>query len=243
LVVAESDRCVAASVRTPPYNVILSDAAEEEALDPLVHALLPSASEIPGVIGNRPTVEAFVDRWQRASGTAAKVQMLQGVFEARSVNRVPRAHGVARRASLDDRELVGNWLGDFEHEALSDSAVEEEESQEEVARSDRILDYRLSDAVDAGYWLFVVDGEPVSLAGFGGPTPDGIRVNAVSTPPRNRRRGYATTLVAALTEHLLSGDRRFCFLYTDLANPTSNAIYERIGYRMVCESTEYSFSS
>jgi uncharacterized protein len=129
LVVAESDRCVAASVRTPPYNVILSDAAEEEALDPLIHALLPSASEIPGVIGNRPTVEAFVDRWQRASGTAAKVQMLQGVFEARSVNRVPRAHGVARRASLDDRELVGNWLGDFEHEALSDSAVEEEESK------------------------------------------------------------------------------------------------------------------
>ena len=38
------------------------------------------------------------------------------------------------------------------------------------------------------------------------------------------------------------GGRRFCFLYTDLANPTSNAIYERIGYVRICDSAEIAFS-
>ena len=56
------------------------------------------------------------------------------------------------------------------------------------------------------------------------------------TPPELRGRGYATALTAELSQRLLDGrlfegGRRFCFLYTDLANPTSNAIYERIGYR------------
>jgi len=240
--VTEDDRCVAATARTPPYHLILADTSDEAALNALVDALASSASAIPGVIGNRPTVDAFVQRWRRATGTDTHVEMDQGVFEARSVRSVPRTAGDAIPAGSDDRGIVRDWLRAFEVEALRQSGVEEEEP-EEMAREDRILDSRLSGTqADAGYWLFRVDDVPVSLAGFGGQTPNGIRVNAVYTPPRNRRRGYATTLVAALTEHLLSGDRRFCFLYTDLANPTSNAIYERIGYRMVCESAAYAFS-
>ena len=62
------------------------------------------------------------------------------------------------------------------------------------------------------------------------------------TPPELRGRGYATALVAQLSSQLLAEGRRFCFLYTDLANPTSNAIYERIGYVRVCESAEIAFS-
>ncbi|MDP9296099.1 MAG: hypothetical protein M3O88_05320 [Actinomycetota bacterium] len=63
----------------------------------------------------------------------------------------------------------------------------------------------------------------------------------VYAPPEHGRQGYAISLVAQLSQHLLSGHRRFCYLYADLANPTSNAIYERIGYRRVCESKEYAF--
>ncbi|MFO7545350.1 MAG: GNAT family N-acetyltransferase, partial [Trueperaceae bacterium] len=50
-----------------------------------------------------------------------------------------------------------------------------------------------------------------------------------------RRRGYATALVAAVTQAMLDEGRRFCSLFTDLANPTSNAIYQRIGYRPVSD--------
>lgn len=80
------------------------------------------------------------------------------------------------------------------------------------------------------------------MAGYAGPTPNGIRVGPVYTPPDSRGNGYATHLVADMSQWLLDGGRKFCFLYTDLANPTSNAIYERIGYRMVVESADVTFS-
>jgi predicted GNAT family acetyltransferase len=56
-----------------------------------------------------------------------------------------------------------------------------------------------------------------------------------------RGRGYASALVASLTERLLAGGRRFCFLFTDLSNPTSNKIYQRIGYEPVADVDEYRF--
>jgi predicted GNAT family acetyltransferase len=92
----------------------------------------------------------------------------------------------------------------------------------------------------AGIALWV-DGEPVSMAGFSGPTPHGIRIGPVYTPPERRRRGYASALVAALSAKLLAEGRDYCFLYTDLANPTSNKIYTDVGYEHVCESVELVF--
>jgi predicted GNAT family acetyltransferase len=84
---------------------------------------------------------------------------------------------------------------------------------------------------------------PVSLAGFGGPTPNGIRIGPVYTPPEHRNRGYGTAVTAAVTQLLLARSHRFCFLYTDLANPTSKSIYVRIGYEPVCDSRELAFVS
>jgi predicted GNAT family acetyltransferase len=76
----------------------------------------------------------------------------------------------------------------------------------------------------------------VSLAGFGGPTPHGIRIGPVYTPRQQRGRGYGSAVTAAVSQLNLGRGRRFCFLYTDLANPTSNAIYLRLGYEPVCDS-------
>ena len=82
---------------------------------------------------------------------------------------------------------------------------------------------------------------PCRSSGFSGPTPTGIRIGPVYTPPEHRRRGYATTLVADLSAWLLEQGHRACFLYTDLANPTSNRIYVEIGYERVCDAMEFIF--
>jgi predicted GNAT family acetyltransferase len=103
-----------------------------------------------------------------------------------------------------------------------------------------IVDQRL-DADHAGFLLWEVAGVAVAVSGWGGPTPNGIRIGPVYTPPELRGRGYGTALVADLSQKLLDRGRRFCFLYTDLANPTSNALYERIGYVRVCESAMVAF--
>ena len=96
--------------------------------------------------------------------------------------------------------------------------------------------------VDAGD-LFVWEdgGRPLSMAIKSRPTSHGITVSLVYTPPELRNHGYASACVAALSQQLLDAGWEFCTLYTDLANPTSNSIYQRIGYRPVCDSNEYHF--
>ena len=93
----------------------------------------------------------------------------------------------------------------------------------------RSLEHRLA-APGNGIALWEDGGEPVSLAGFGSPTPNGIRIGPVYTPPQLRGRGYASALTAHVSQAQLDAGRAFCFLYTDLANPTSNKIYVDIGY-------------
>ncbi len=83
------------------------------------------------------------------------------------------------------------------------------------------------------------DDEIRSMAAGMAPTPSGVRVGFVYTPREQRGRGYASACTAATSQRLLDEGRRFCFLYTDLANPTSNAVYRRIGYEPVCDVVDY----
>jgi predicted GNAT family acetyltransferase len=164
--------------------------------------------------------------------------MRQGIYALEQVQPPSTAHGSARVATADDRELALRWWIDFGEEVLHEGGSGRD-------RAEATLDHRLS-SPSAGILLWEDGGEPVSFAGWGGPTPNGIRIGPVYTPPELRGRGYATALSAELSQRLLDGrlfdgGRRFCFLYTDLANPTSNAIYERIGYRRVAESAEIVF--
>jgi hypothetical protein len=156
--------------------------------------------------------------------------MAQGVYALERVEPIAAVAGRTRDANAADRALLLTWWSAFMREAVPES---------DLTRVPTALDHRLG-AVDAGIVLWC-DPEPVAFAAYGGPTPKGIRIGPVYTPPEHRGRGYATSLVAGLSQRLLDDGRRFCFLFTDLANPTSNAIYVRIGYRLVCESADVVF--
>jgi hypothetical protein len=158
----------------------------------------------------------------------------QGIYALERVLPVSGVPGRMRPATQDDRPLLLEWSRAFAVEALHESPSDEE-------RVIRGVDHRLS-SPRAGLVLWD-DGGPVSLAGFGGRTPNGIRIGPVYTPPERRARGYASALVAELSSELLSGGNRFCFLYTDLSNPAANRIYRRIGYEWVCESAEIAFEA
>jgi len=135
-----------------------------------------------------------------------------------------------RSAIAADRALVVSWLEAFVTEALED----EEWDSEELA--DRWIGGR-----NRTLQLWDDGGEVVSLAGVGGRTPTGIRIGPVYTPPEHRGVGYASNLVAAATQEQLDGGRSFVFLFTDRANPTSNHIYEAIGFEAVSDIDRYAF--
>jgi hypothetical protein len=82
----------------------------------------------------------------------------------------------------------------------------------------------------------------VSIACRGQPTPNGARIGLVYTPPEYRRKGYASACVAGLSQTLLNQGHKYCFLFTDLANPTTNHIYQAIGYQPVGDWHNYCFT-
>lgn len=234
-VARDADRTVAAALRTEPYNLILGDPATQAGLDALLSAILVGDPQVPGIVGNEPYVRTAAGILAGATDRTAEITLSQGAYRLTAVTEVARAPGTARVAREADRDLLSTWLTAFSYESLPDP-------EDHVQRIGRTLDSRLR-GEEEGYWLWEDAGEPVSLAGYGGPTPTGIRVGPVYTPPGARRRGYATSLVADLSRWLLQRGRRACFLYTDLENPTSNRIYTRIGYQWVCESTVFRFGS
>jgi predicted GNAT family acetyltransferase len=224
----EGDEPAGAALRTPPFNLVLAQPRDDAALDALAEAI---DDELPGVVGAVPEVARFAQLWSARSGAEARTHIAQGLFALERVEPVANAPGTMRDATEDDRPLLVEWFLAFTAEALGDEPDE--------SRLEEMVHHRLA-ADNAGLVLWE-DGDTVSLAGFGGKTPNGIRIGPVYTPPEHRNRGYATALTAELSQRLLDSGRRFCFLYTDLANPTSNRIYERIGYRRTCESAEIRF--
>jgi len=234
--VRDGGEVVAVALQTCPYNLIFAEPRSPEAVATLVRAV--ADEELPGVVGAEPEATEFAELWSRQTGVPARTNMRQGVYALERVEPLPAAPGSVRVVAPSDRELVLRWILAFADEAFHEGGPGRD-------RAGVMFDHRLASA-SAGILLWEDGGKPVSLAGWGGPTPNGIRVGPVYTPPELRGRGYATALTAELSRGLLDGrlfkgGRRFCFLYTDLANPTSNAIYERIGYVRVAESAEIVF--
>ncbi len=136
-----------------------------------------------------------------------------------------------RLATDSDRSLLINWIKAFTEEAIGEN--ESEPNYQDVC------DRRLTQNS-----LYIWQNDvPVSMAGISGATPKGIKINAVYTPPEYRRKGYASSCVAALSKTLLDRGYKYCFLFTDLANPTSNSIYQKIGYKPVCDVSNYWFDN
>ncbi len=235
-IVDSAGHSVSAGLMTAPYNLILADTADDEALQALATGISADGVDLPGAIGNQPTVDRFVARWRQLANVVAHKDMAQGVFAISRVIGVPFAPGSARPADPDDADLVVDWLREFVAEALPNEPHDEEQLS-------RAVEGALSGHGPRGYWLWENDDRRVSMSGHGSPTGSGIRIGGVYTPPEERRNGYAAALVATQSRWLLDNGYDFCFLFTDLANPTSNAIYERIGYRQVAEAASYRFEA
>ncbi len=223
-------RVVAAVVMTPPHGIVLSLISEPAAFPLIsqdVHELYPT---LPGVLG--PTQESicFAEAWRLLSGQEYRKLMAERIYRLEEVVPVKGVPGELRRATQVDRDLLVAWFQAFSDEAVGDTPPD---------WAERSVDHRLDSRISGiNVWC---DGRPVSMAGYGGSTPNGIRVGPVFTPHGLRGRGYASACVAALSQRLLGEGRRYCFLFTDLSNPSSNRIYQWIGYRPVCDVDQYQF--
>ena len=229
-VAEDGDRVVGAALQTPPYNLVLARPSVAGGIDALAGSLWEGRAGLPGVTAAEPEVDAFADAWLGRTGLERRARMRQRIYRLTEVRPVQGVRGRPRPATAADRSLLLEWVQAFASESFDDV---------DPRAAERQLNARLDRG--AGGFAFWEDEVPVSLVGWGGQTPNGIRIGPVYTPPEHRRQGYASALTAWVSAAQLAAGHRFCFLYTDLANPTSNRIYMDIGYEPVCDSVDYAF--
>jgi len=229
----DGGRIVAATLRTPPHNLVLSWTDDMKAVDALVDAL--GSESLPGLLGPTGAAARFTAGWTDATGQTAAIEVAERIFRLMRVippDRPPP--GSWRLAEPRDRDLITSWVVAFSEEAVPEAPP--------IPDPAAVADRWIARAGRLGY-LWEDGGAVVSMVGASGETPNGIRIGPVYTPPALRGRGYASSLTVAASADQLVRGRRFCFLFTDLANPTSNKIYRAIGYEPVCDVDQVRFDA
>jgi uncharacterized protein len=214
--------------RTPPFMLGVTRLPEDA-----VGAAVQLASEVypslPAVMGPTPTVDAVAKSWAGLRGVGTHVALRMRVHQlAQLLPGTKPSRGALRLAQASDLDTVVRWLEAFQTETHVQALEPLDFAEARMAEGE----------------LFVWDDQgPRAMAAGVGRTPTGMRIGMVYTPPDNRRAGYATSCVATLSQRYLDDGFRSVFLYTDLANPTSNSIYPRIGFRPVADVNNIEFVS
>jgi predicted GNAT family acetyltransferase len=211
----------AVAIRTPPMRLLVSTLADDNAAEALADALREHKVQLPGVTGPEPAVS----RVAKALDPRARPGMSQAVYALSRVVAPERvAPGARRRADAADRDLLVAWTDAFQREAHA------------AGDAGAMVDQRLR---SGALWLWEVDGEPVCLVGRSSAVVGVVRVGPVWTPPDLRGRGYASALVAFACSRAMEEGAERCMLFADLGNPTSNAIYRRVGFERVGDAREW----
>jgi predicted GNAT family acetyltransferase len=229
--VVDGSGLVLAAMMTPPHNLVAYGHRGdlEGGVRALVEDLVREGWRVSGVLGPREVARLVAGRWSEVTGGAWDLKCRQRVYKLRGVTSPVPAHGRLRRAGEADLELVAGWRHAFQLEIFGEA------DREQAARAAKA---RIEDG-DIYLWE---EGQPVSMAMKTRPTRTGISVSLVYTPPELRGRGYATACVGELSRLLLDSGRSYCSLFADLSNGAANRVYQRIGYRPVCDYDEYAFS-
>jgi GNAT superfamily N-acetyltransferase len=236
LVHDDASGIVGAGMRTapsPPYPPYLMPMPAEGA-DLLAHELFERGEEVGGVNGALPAIQVFADASAALAGGDVSVGMHTRLFELGEVHRPSAVPGRLRPARAEDLDLALDWFEAFGRDA------DEQAGRPAGTHSDTGVGMPDPDGIlrriDSGrLWFWEDDdGTAVHLTGANPPAFGVSRIGPVYTPAKYRRRGFAAAAVSEISAMLQAKGERVC-LFTDQANPTSNKIYQSIGYRPVVD--------
>ena len=230
--VTDNDEIKLVSIRTPPYNQLISFTDDLKTVDELVEEFIKKSVDLPGVLGFKVGAERFVKLWCEKKGIKSQLVRNERGYKLIEVAE----ETIGNRTFIVGIELSQSIILKWAEEMVLEAGLETEADQ-----INRTLNQIEQDIKDQKMFLLLDNNEPVSMARKAGKTPNGSLINFVYTPPHLRRNGYATECIAKLSKRLLDEGNKFCFLFTDLANLISNSIYQKIGYRPVIDLDQYKF--
>jgi ribosomal protein S18 acetylase RimI-like enzyme len=224
-----ADGIQGAVFHTPPFYLelaVMPDAATHE----LVRALRAAGRAVTGINGDGAAVERFTAAWTAETGDRARTEFRLCLHELGALRPPePAPAGAARPAREADVERAAGWYHAFQKETGTPGGADAEAMIRE-----RLADGRL--------WVWEDDdGAMAALAARTAASGGVARIAPVYTPPEHRRRGYGAAVTAACTADALARDAERVVLFTDLANPTTNSIYRRLGFEPVAEHRVMAF--
>jgi len=227
LATCTSDGALGAAIQRDDGPVLIGESDEAAAIA-FASDLARDWPELQGVMGAASGCEAFARRWFDLTGRVHQLRVRLRQHALSAVNDVPTARGAPRVASAADIE----WLIDVHVAFIAEVGIPDPPQ--------RVREFMPIRVARGDFWIWD-DGGRVAYAGFNDAAPDFARIAPVYTVPDARGRGYATALVADVARELLARGKRKLFLTTDVANPTSNAIYARIGFRAENDDCGFDF--
>jgi predicted GNAT family acetyltransferase len=218
---------------TPPYklNIYEHRKLNDNAIDMLVNDIHSRKIEINGVSGEINLTKSFIKKWVEIKKCKYELDKELRLFKLMHVNPYNRPDGIFRKARYKDIEILTEYMRQFT------IAINEPEDDLE-----KIRETCENTIGDENFYLWEKDNKIVSMARKARPTKNGMAINYVYTPMEFRKKGYATACVSELSQNILNAGKKFCVLFTDLANPISNSIYQKIGYKPVNDYASYKFS-
>ncbi len=216
-------------LRTHPHNLLIAGKPDQtEAISIAVNQFAEDGLVFPGITGEKSLADLFAEKWKQVTGIEGYVGIKQGIYKLTKLNPIKSMTGYLRQAVKEDAPLVAEWIKAFTEYTMDNLTFEE-------------CQLRANDYIkQQSLYLWIDQNQPVSMVKWARPTKKGIVVSLVYTPDAERGKGYASSSVHTFSKQLLD-KYQFCSLYTDLMNPTSNSIYQKIGYEWVCESIMIQF--
>jgi predicted GNAT family acetyltransferase len=231
--VADGNGIQLTALMTPPHNITLY--ATDNIINPnAINCLIDGLKnyEIPGVTTEKTLAEHFAEKYTTRKGLTFKTTMSQRIYELKAVNPDIKQFGVVRLLDEKDMHFFPYWAEAF------NAANSYGKTEMSIPQDEKSYHYRLS---TKKLYVLEVNGIPVSMAGYTRQMQTAIGVAFVYTPPYYQGKGYASSCVAQISQIALDKGFTKCVLYTDLLNPTSNNIYQKIGYVPVCDSLMLKF--
>jgi RimJ/RimL family protein N-acetyltransferase len=232
LSVWNNSEVIGAAMQTPPYP-LSCNAIPVESVDLVVAELARVRPELNGVRGGRDSAVTFTEAWRAVTGRTDSVTGEERLYRLRTLRPPAAVAGAHRPATADDRGVLVDWVERFFVETFG--------HQRNDAAGEEFLD--AAEKKGDHFVLWVVDGAPVSMAMLRAPAFGVSRIGPVFTPADSRGRGYGSAVTAAAADLALGNGVDDVVLFADLANPVSNAIYQRIGFEPVRDYVRIEFGT